>query len=50
MKMHSLWEYFITAFPESQRGLKKIKKAKSMEAYDDAVAWILEGEMESSWV
>jgi len=41
MKMHSYWEYFITIFPEKAKGLKKIKKAKSIEAYEEAVRFIL---------
>jgi len=40
-KMYSFWEYFIEAFPHASKGLKKIKKAKSIEAYDEAVRGIL---------
>jgi len=41
MKMFHFWEYFINSFPNSQKGLKKIKKAKSINAYEDAVREIL---------
>lgn len=40
-KMCHFWEYFINSFPDSHKGLKKIKKAKSINAYDDAVREIL---------
>ncbi len=44
MKMYQFWEYFILAFPNSKKGLKKIKKAKSIKAYEEAVKGILEFE------
>jgi len=44
MKMLPFWEYFITSFPNSRRGLKKIKKAKSIGAYEDAVRELLKNE------
>jgi tRNA-dihydrouridine synthase len=44
MKMLSYWEYFITAFQNSPKGLKKIKKAKSISAYEEAVKEILKNE------
>jgi tRNA-dihydrouridine synthase B len=37
MKMHSLWEFFIQSFPHSPKGLKKIKKARSLGAYREVV-------------
>ncbi len=44
MKMLHFWEYFITSFSNSRKGLKKIKKAKSISAYEDAVREILNNE------
>ncbi len=41
MKMYSFWEYFIHSFPSSGKGLKKIKKAQSLGAYNDAVNQII---------
>lgn len=41
MKMYQFWTYFISSFPNSPKGLKKIKKAKSINAYQDAVMDIL---------
>ncbi len=41
-KMLSFWEYFATALPNSQKVIKKIKKAKNYEAYDQAVREILQ--------
>lgn len=41
MKMLSFWEYFATKFDEPKRIVKKIKKAKTLEVYDAAVANIL---------
>jgi tRNA-dihydrouridine synthase B len=43
MKMLLFWEYFIYAFSNSPKGLKKIKKARSLGAYEEAVQSILEG-------
>ena len=42
MKMLSYWEYFSVSFSNSQKVLKKIKKAKSIRAYEDAVKSILD--------
>jgi len=42
MKMLHFWEYFATLFPDSRKGLKKIKKAKSINAYKDAVRKLLQ--------
>jgi tRNA-dihydrouridine synthase len=41
LKMTSFWEYFATQFPDSHKTFKKIKKAKSLNAYHQAVAEIL---------
>ncbi|MFA7272466.1 MAG: tRNA-dihydrouridine synthase family protein [Crocinitomicaceae bacterium] len=46
-KMHSYWEYFETIFPDIKKPLKKIKKARTVEVYLDAVDEILETEMVS---
>lgn len=45
MKMTSYWEYFSTIFPDSRKVFKKIKKAKSIGAYDDAVREIFEASL-----
>ncbi len=37
MKMLSYWEYFSQSFEDGRKVLKKIKKAKSISAYDRAV-------------
>ncbi len=42
MRMIHFWEYFMTSFPNSQKGLRKIKKVKSIIAYEDAVREILD--------
>jgi tRNA-dihydrouridine synthase B len=49
LKMLSYWEYFIHLFPASLKGLKKIKKAKTIAAYDVAVSEILETAREASY-
>ncbi|MDB0063113.1 tRNA-dihydrouridine synthase family protein [Crocinitomicaceae bacterium] len=36
-KMTSFWEYFSTSFSDSHKVFKKIKKAKSIDAYHEAV-------------
>ncbi len=41
IKMTSFWEYFADTFPDPHRTFKKIKKAKAIEAYHDAVGEIL---------
>ncbi|MBI1268569.1 MAG: tRNA-dihydrouridine synthase family protein [Cryomorphaceae bacterium] len=41
MKMTSYWEYFSNAFDNPHKTLKKIKKAKRIEAYERAVSEIL---------
>jgi tRNA-dihydrouridine synthase len=41
LKMFNFWEYFIRSFSNSAKRLKKIKKAKSIRAYEDAVMEIL---------
>ena len=42
LKMYSFWEYFSQALPNSKGVLKKVKKVKNLEKYEDAVKWILE--------
>lgn len=42
LKMTSFWEYFSSTFSHPDRILKKIKKTKTIEAYDVAVADILD--------
>jgi len=37
IKMYHFWEYFSTTFKNPHKTLKKIKKAKSIRAYDEAV-------------
>jgi len=37
LKMTSFWEYFATTFDNTQKTFKKIKKSKSIDAYEDAV-------------
>ncbi len=44
-KMLSFWEYFASTFPNPQKVVKKIKKAKTFEVYDAAVASIFESQM-----
>ena len=41
LKMNSFWEYFSTTFENPQKTFKKIKKSKSIDAYEDAVKEIL---------
>lgn len=41
LKMTSFWEYFSTTFSDPRKTFKKIKKAKSIKAYDLAVREIL---------
>ena len=36
-KMTSYWEYFAQSFPDPHKTYKRIKKAKSIEAYEEAV-------------
>ncbi len=42
MKMGSYWEYFSWVFPDSLREIKKIRKAKTFEAYDKALDYFYE--------
>jgi tRNA-dihydrouridine synthase len=44
MKMYFLWEFFIRSFPNSPKGLKKIKKAQSLIVYREAVKQIIYNE------
>lgn len=45
LKMYHLWEYFSNLFSNPRKALKKIKKAKSIRAYDTAVKEILDTEL-----
>lgn len=45
MKMSSYWEYFEMLFPEQNRNLKKIKKAKTLGVYEEAVERLIEEEL-----
>lgn len=47
MKMLHYWQYFATCFPNPTKLVKKIKKAKSIEVYDKAVAEILAMQQDS---
>lgn len=49
-KMYSFWEYFSEAFHDTHKTLKKIKKAKDLSTYLDAVKAFLEHEEELSLV
>lgn len=42
LKMYHYWEYFSEVFENPQKGLKKIKKAKSLLDYEEGVEMILE--------
>ena len=44
MKMYPFWEYFIQSFPNSPKGLKKIKKAQSLSVYREVVRQIIYNE------
>ncbi len=44
MKMWSLWEYFAPSFSNPHKGLMKIKRAKSLDAYEVGVMEILNAE------
>jgi tRNA-dihydrouridine synthase B len=48
MKMYSFWEFFIQSFPASQNGLKKIKKAKNISDWREAVRQIIDSEAVSN--
>jgi tRNA-dihydrouridine synthase B len=41
IKMYSFWEYFIQSFPNSPKGLKKIRKAQSLGVYREVVRQII---------
>ena len=36
-KMVSYWEYFEEVLPQAKREIKKLKKTKTIEAYDEAL-------------
>ena len=42
-KMTSYWEYFAKTFPDPHKTFKRIKKAKTIEAYEEAVKVNLDG-------
>jgi len=44
MKMYSFWEFFIQSFPHSPKGLKRIKKARSLGDYREVVKEIIYNE------
>ncbi len=44
MKMQQFWEYFATSFPNSRKEFKRIKRAKNIKAYEQAVREILNKE------
>jgi tRNA-dihydrouridine synthase len=48
MKMYSFWEFFIQSFPHSPKYLKKIKKAQSLNMYDEVVKQIINNEADNS--
>lgn len=48
MKMYSYWEYFATSMSAPAKILKKIKKCKTLSAYDEAVSEILLSKQQSS--
>ena len=49
-KMLSFWEYFATTFPNPTKVVKKIKKAKTFEVYDQAVKDIFDSALSFSTV
>ena len=42
-KMYSFWEYFAERIDDPKRGMRKVRKAKTMEDYDEGVELLLEG-------
>jgi len=48
MKMYPFWEFFIQSFPHSPKGLKKIKKARSISMYKEVVKQIINNETANS--
>ena len=48
MKMYSFWEFFIQSFPLSPKGLKNIKKARSLSVYREVVKQIIGNETVNS--
>jgi tRNA-dihydrouridine synthase B len=43
-KMYAFWEYLIASFPASPKGLKKIRKAQSLNSYQEVVNQLFETE------
>ena len=46
LKMYHFWEYFVQAFSDTHKSLKKVKKAKTIETYQDAVSALIDNEQE----
>jgi hypothetical protein len=44
MKMQQFWAYFATSFPNSRKEFKRIKRAKNIKAYEQAVRELLSKE------
>jgi tRNA-dihydrouridine synthase B len=44
IKMMQFWEYFATSFPNSRKEFKRIKRAKSIKGYEQAVRELLSKE------
>ncbi len=44
LKMYHYWEYFAETFHEPRKSLKKIKKAKNLRTYEDAVGEMIYNE------
>jgi len=43
-KMYSFWEYLIASFPASPKGLKRIRKAQSLNSYQEVVNQLFKAE------
>jgi tRNA-dihydrouridine synthase len=46
LKMYHFWEYFVQALADTHKTLKKVKKAKTIDAYQDAVSALIDNEQE----
>lgn len=49
LKMYHFWEYFAQAFSDTHKTLKKVKKAKDIDAYKEAVSSLLDNEKAASF-
>ena len=47
-RMREQWMYLKGVFENDHKVFKKIKKAKSIDHYNDAIDWIFEQEIKSS--